>query len=318
MTVADATSSGGLTFVSNAGDCTTAFPCALGTVPAGATRTITTTFSVPVGYAGPSPIANVAAVSATTPDPDASDNTATAQTTVNRAPTCGVVKSVSPATVLVGEQATFTVTVSNAGPARALGLVVRDLLPVGLTLDSFSVSQGSYVPATGDWTVGAVDAGQSATLTLVATLEVTGVVTNLATITATDQPDPDTSNDSAAVEVNGQPAADIAVTKTVDNATPAVGTHGHVHGDGDEPGADRGHRRGRHRRPPRGADAGVGDAVAGHLHRPGLDRRRAGRGRLGDARHRRDRGRARRAGQQGREDAAGGSGPEPPRTTAPA
>ena len=48
-----------------------------------------------------------------------------------------VVKSVSPATVLVGEQATFTVTVTNAGPARAQGLVVHDLLPGGLTLDSF-------------------------------------------------------------------------------------------------------------------------------------------------------------------------------------
>ena len=140
------------------------------------------------------------------------------------APTWRVIKSVSPATVLVGEQATFTVTVSNAGPARALGLVVHDLLPEGLTLDSFTVSQGSYVPATGDWTVGALDAGQSATLTLVATLVVSGAVTNFATITAADQPDPDASNDSAAVEVNGLPAADIAVTKTVDNATPAVGT----------------------------------------------------------------------------------------------
>ena len=214
----------GLAFVSNTGDCTTAFPCALGTVPAGATRTITATFLVPVGYAGPSPIVNVATVSAATPDPDASDNTATAETTLDRGADVAVIKSVSPAAVLVGEQATFTVTVSNAGPAQAQGLVVHDLLPEGLTLDSFAVSQGSYVPATGDWTVGALDAGQSATLTIAATLVVSGAVTNFATITAADQPDPDASNDSSAVEVNGLPAADIAVTKTVDNATPAVGT----------------------------------------------------------------------------------------------
>ena len=39
----------GLTFVSNTGDCATAFPCALGTVPAGAPpRTITATFAVPL------------------------------------------------------------------------------------------------------------------------------------------------------------------------------------------------------------------------------------------------------------------------------
>ena len=58
----------GLTFVSNAGDCTTAFPCALGTVAAGATRTITATFAIPSGYTTPDPIANTATVSSPTPD----------------------------------------------------------------------------------------------------------------------------------------------------------------------------------------------------------------------------------------------------------
>ena len=33
----------GLTFVSNAGDCTSAFPCSLGDMPAGTSKTITTT-----------------------------------------------------------------------------------------------------------------------------------------------------------------------------------------------------------------------------------------------------------------------------------
>ena len=40
----------GLVFVSNSGACTTAFPCALGTLAPGATRTVTTTFSVPSTY----------------------------------------------------------------------------------------------------------------------------------------------------------------------------------------------------------------------------------------------------------------------------
>jgi uncharacterized repeat protein (TIGR01451 family) len=42
----------GLTFVSNAGACTTAFPCALGTIPAGAVRTVTATYLVPRATAG--------------------------------------------------------------------------------------------------------------------------------------------------------------------------------------------------------------------------------------------------------------------------
>ena len=62
VVVSDATPTG-LVFVSNTGDCTTAFPCALGVVPAGATRTITATFTVPLDYSGPSPIANVTDVS---------------------------------------------------------------------------------------------------------------------------------------------------------------------------------------------------------------------------------------------------------------
>ena len=57
----------GLTFVSNAGDCTTAFPCNLGTLPPAATRTITATFAVPSGYTTPNPIANTATVSSPTP-----------------------------------------------------------------------------------------------------------------------------------------------------------------------------------------------------------------------------------------------------------
>jgi uncharacterized repeat protein (TIGR01451 family) len=76
VVVSDATPTG-LVFVSNTVDCTTAFPCALGGVPAGATRTITATFSVPITYPGLGPIVNVASVSATTPDDTTANNTAT-------------------------------------------------------------------------------------------------------------------------------------------------------------------------------------------------------------------------------------------------
>jgi uncharacterized repeat protein (TIGR01451 family) len=52
----------GLVFVSNyTGACATAFPCSLGTIPSGQTRTITATFMVPVLYAGSNPISNMVA-----------------------------------------------------------------------------------------------------------------------------------------------------------------------------------------------------------------------------------------------------------------
>ena len=84
----------GLTFVSNTGACTTPFPCAFGTVPAGQTRMITATYRVPLDYGGPNPIVNRATVIATTSDPDGSNNTDDALTTVtfstNLGPAIGV------------------------------------------------------------------------------------------------------------------------------------------------------------------------------------------------------------------------------------
>src|SRR5262249_27759202 len=73
----------GLTFESNRGACTTAFPCALGALAPGASQTITTTLLVPPGYTTPSPIDEIATVSSPTIDPSPGNNTATAQTTVD-------------------------------------------------------------------------------------------------------------------------------------------------------------------------------------------------------------------------------------------
>src|SRR4029077_279844 len=67
VTLADLTPTG-LTFVANTGDCTTAFPCTLGTLPSGEIRTIIATFAIPSGYTTPDPIENTATVSSTTPD----------------------------------------------------------------------------------------------------------------------------------------------------------------------------------------------------------------------------------------------------------
>ena len=222
VVVSDATPTG-LVFVSNTGDCTTAFPCALGVVPAGATRTITATFTVPITYPGLGPIVNIASVSSTTPDDTAANNTATVETTLNRNADVAISKSVAPAAVLVGQPTTFTVVVTNHGPARVTGLVVQDLLPAGLSFVSASASPGSYAEATGAWTIGTLLNAQSATLTLEATVTVAGAITNRALVVAQDQPDPVASNNSAAAIVNGAANADVGVNKAVDKPAPSVG-----------------------------------------------------------------------------------------------
>src|SRR5256712_4015080 len=102
----------GLTFVWTAGACTAAFPCALGTVPAGASRVITATFAVPPSYTGANPIVNSATVSAASADPVSVNNTATASTPVaSGSADLGLIKS-GPASVTPGQPLAFTITVT--------------------------------------------------------------------------------------------------------------------------------------------------------------------------------------------------------------
>ena len=66
------------------------------------------------------------------------------------------------------------------------------------------------------WSIGALDpagAGATATLTIVATVQQSGVITNTASVTASDQTDPNSSNDSASASLNGNPLADLAIVK---------------------------------------------------------------------------------------------------------
>src|SRR5262249_13512893 len=158
----------GLTFVSNTGDCTTAFPCALGSLAPGATRTITSTFTVPLGYTMPNPIAQTASVTSTTPDLTPGDNTMTAEQPVDTRADVAVTKTIAPTTAVVGDQVVMTITATNNGPNQASGVVVTDVLPAGLTFLLSDTDAGPYDPTTGAWTVGTLADGQSATLTLTA------------------------------------------------------------------------------------------------------------------------------------------------------
>ena len=72
----------GLEFVANAGDCSTAFPCDLGNLALGETRTVQSTFLIPAGYTGPNTIVNIASVTSDSPDPTPGDTSSSASTMV--------------------------------------------------------------------------------------------------------------------------------------------------------------------------------------------------------------------------------------------
>ncbi|WP_343585876.1 gliding motility-associated C-terminal domain-containing protein [Flavobacterium sp.] len=179
---------------------------------------------------------------ASLPDPDSTPNNGVtieddyAEATTVPIPTSAdlsLTKTVSNATPPVGSQVTFSIQVTNSGPQEANGVTVTDLLPSGYTYVSYSATTGSYNPATGLWTVGNMPISDSYTLQITAIVNASGNYTNSAEITASSQPDPDstpnngvtTEDDYAeATTVPVPTSADLSLTKTVDNTAPLVGS----------------------------------------------------------------------------------------------
>lgn len=141
-----------------------------------------------------------------------------------------LVKTAVPTTVIVGNNVTYTVALSNAGPDTATGVVVKDELPGGVAFVNATAIQGTYSVQTGLWTVGTVAPGSTFNLTLVGTVEVAGPKTNTAEVFAADQVDVDSTpnngvdseddQDSVTIEA---PEADLSLTKSVDNDMPNLG-----------------------------------------------------------------------------------------------
>jgi uncharacterized repeat protein (TIGR01451 family) len=206
----------GIAFISNTGGCTTAFPCSLGTLNSGQSVTITSTYNVPGSYSGSS-VVNTASVSSAVNDPNLTDNSATATTTILAgAGNADVsVTKTGPPSVALGQNIVYTIIVSNAGPASAANTFVNDPTPAGLTFVSNSGGCTGPFPCA----LGTMASGQNVTIT--ATYNVPSnyagtTVTNTATV-STSSPESNSSNNSATaitpVTISSI-VADLGVTKT--------------------------------------------------------------------------------------------------------
>ncbi len=106
-----------------------------------------------------------------------------------------ITKAGTPATVALGHNLTYTLTVRNNGPDPATGVTVSDTLPASETLVSATPSQGACTSTT--CTLGNLGSGASATITVVARANATGSVTNTASVHGNES-DPDPANNTAA------------------------------------------------------------------------------------------------------------------------
>jgi uncharacterized repeat protein (TIGR01451 family) len=209
VVVADPTPAN-LTFVSNGGDCTGAYPCNLGSLASGQTMVITSTYSTSPSFSGN--VTNQATVSSTTADPNTGNNSSSIVTTnVGAQADLAVAKS-GPATAIPGQNVTYTVTVTNNGPSPATGVVVTDSTPAGLAFVSNTGSCTTPYPCN----VGGLAASQTATIMSTYTIpsNFTGASTSNTASASSAVNDPNNSDNSATATTTVVQQADLAISKT--------------------------------------------------------------------------------------------------------
>jgi len=135
--------------------------------------------------------------------------------------------------VTVEQKVEYYIRLENKGPGRATEVVIKDKLPSNVQYVSHKASYvGSdkpvevpYDQAKGEFRIDSLDAGQTLFITVVGILvsgSIGDTVVNEAEVSAKElDPNEDNDKDSATITVRG--TANLEVTKTVDNPTPARG-----------------------------------------------------------------------------------------------
>jgi uncharacterized repeat protein (TIGR01451 family) len=109
---------------------------------------------------------------------------------VGSAADLGVVMTGPASQIYAGSNFTYTVTVTNRGPATATGLKMTDNLPGGLNFVSTSQGSFSLLPGAVNFTLGSLTAGTSTNFTITVNAPATGTYNNQVVVSA-DQTDLD-------------------------------------------------------------------------------------------------------------------------------
>lgn len=110
-----------------------------------------------------------------------------------------IVKTVDNVHPVIGSSVVFTIVAENKGPRTATAITITDVLPSGYTYVSSSSTKGTYSPSTGIWTIDSLVNNATATLTMTAVVNASGVYINTATIDGFEF-DKDTLNNISSVE----------------------------------------------------------------------------------------------------------------------
>lgn len=186
----------------------------LGTLAASGNTSVMVTVDVNSDATGM--LSNAAQVGSDAGDSDPSNNNSSVDTPVETAADLSVALADDVDPVLAGNNLTYTIMVTNNGPSDTADLTVVDTLPAGVTFVSASDSgDGTSVPGQVTWTLGALTAGTSQSLTVTVTVDssTTANLNSSVTVSSTTA-DPDASNNTAAEATTVDTQIDLSVTKT--------------------------------------------------------------------------------------------------------
>jgi uncharacterized repeat protein (TIGR01451 family) len=199
--------------------------CSLGTIAAGNSTTI----RVEITADQAADVNDTATVSSSTPDPNLENNTATGQIRFASSANLGITKTATPNPVVAGENLTYTITITNAGPSTATNVVVADTIPGQTSV--VSVTPGGGFQCQGGIPgnpaqpllcgLGAVPFPAGASASIVVVVKVSPsvphgtILINNASV-GSDAPDADNSNNLVTANAPVIARADLRVVKTSD------------------------------------------------------------------------------------------------------
>ncbi len=196
--------------------------CTVGDLASGEVRTFLIAANASQSVTAGQTLVNTVIATSTTFDPTP-ENTDIAETTVVGARTqadVGIEKTTAASAVIAGERITYTLSVTNAGPAAATNVRVLELVPTGTTVVSMATvnpnDASAYCSLGGACYLGTIISGTMALITV--TLDVAPdfegtTLVNTAHVSA-DQADPNTANNIADETTPVQQSADVSVVKS--------------------------------------------------------------------------------------------------------
>ncbi len=215
-----------VTFASASPECLTAaneVTCNIGTLPAG--QSVNLLIAVNVNdIQPPVTLTNYAAVSTTTTDPDEGNNNDTEETSVEDLPgpsaDVAITKSADPTSVFAGQNANYTLNITNNGPQVATNVRVLDIIPFGTTVVSLTAVNpddgDAYCSASGSCYLGTMNVSTAASVQMVLQVNPDYQDTTLVNTAhvMSDQADTDPSNNITDASVDVSTSADIEIDKT--------------------------------------------------------------------------------------------------------